>query len=73
MVIDKDHIGYCEVCGKRRYGSRKAAKAVARRMPDHQVPYRCPRQREYWHTGHLAKPIIHGIASKEDIYQRGAA
>jgi hypothetical protein len=70
LGVDKDYIGHCAPCAKRRYGSRRAAKAVARRVGEHMVAYRCPVQQEFWHTGHLATPVIRGVAPKGEVYNR---
>jgi len=73
LEAGKDYIGYCDACGKRRYGNRKSARVVARRMNEHLVAYRCPKYSEFWHVGHLAKPVIHGVAPKEVIYREVTA
>ena len=68
-----NYIGMCPACGKRRYGNKRSAKAVVRRMQDgHMVAYRCPAEPEYWHTGHLPTPVIKGFASKTEIFERTA-
>ncbi len=68
MVANKDYIGFCEPCQKRKYGNRRSAKVVARRMSDgHLVAYRCPVEKEFWHVGHLPLPVIKGFITREDI------
>jgi hypothetical protein len=42
-------------------------------MNEHLVAYRCPKYSEFWHVGHLAKPVIHGVAPKEVIYREVTA
>jgi len=68
LANNDHHIGVCDACGKRKYLSRSAAKTVVKRLnEDHMVAYRCPREREYWHVGHLPTPVIRGVAPKSDI------
>lgn len=51
------HHGDCAVCGKKRYGSRKDARAAARALypGDHLSAYRCA---DAWHYGHLSAYVI---------------
>lgn len=58
------HVGTCPSCGKRRYVSKRAAKAVIRQYRDRMNAYRCG---EYWHVGHLPRPVITGDATRDDI------
>lgn len=73
MESAKDYIGHCDTCHKRTYGNRKSARIVARRMTEHMVAYECPTRPGFWHVGHLAKPVIHGIAPKGVIYREVTA
>jgi hypothetical protein len=59
------HVGRCPRCGKRRYTSKRDAKAVIRQLRDRMNAYRCG---EYWHVGHLPKPVIAGDAGRDDIF-----
>jgi hypothetical protein len=68
LVVNRDYIGFCEHCQKRKYGNRKSARVVARRMGGgHVVAYRCPSEKEFWHVGHLPTPVIKGIVTREEI------
>jgi hypothetical protein len=55
-------VGVCEPCGKYTYLSRKAAKAIAKRAnpADPGTAYRCPRNLDQWHVGHLPPEIRNG-------------
>jgi hypothetical protein len=69
-----NYIGLCTACEKRRYGNKRAAKAVVRRMQDgHMVAYRCPVEQEYWHVGHLPTPVIKGISPRSQILNKETA
>jgi hypothetical protein len=61
------HIGTCQVCGKRCFTSRKAARKAIRTIGDgdHMTAYRCGAS--YWHIGHLPKAVIKGKTSRDRI------
>ena len=49
--------GDCPDCGKRRYGTRKAAKGVARKAHagENMIEYRCG---DYWHLAHAPHHVV---------------
>lgn len=67
----------CPLCGKRCYLTRKDARRIARRIP--QPPGKrlnaypsCgelanDKGGEYWHLGHLPKPVVRGKIPRDDI------
>lgn len=67
--------GWCDVCQKHSYASRKIAKQVCR-APDHlgrhKSPYECPYQPNVFHVGDLARAVIQGHTSRADRYPRAA-
>lgn len=57
--------GECPACGKRRFTSRKKAKAMARKLSLRGVnAYPCG---DYWHVGHLPKPVVQGVIDRDRI------
>lgn len=62
----------CAECGKRGYESRKIAKRAARAHHGHHLgQYRC--DSGLWHLGHLAQAVMHGTATRAEVYGRAAA
>lgn len=69
-----DYAGRCP-CGKVSYGSRKGAKVALRTHRGHGHPvngmrvYRCEESgQSYFHLGHLAPTVRHGVMSREERY-----
>lgn len=58
------HVGRCPECGKKRFLSRKDARAHIRdNLPNERMsPYPCGR---YWHFGHLKAAVIRGSATRD--------
>lgn len=59
-------LGTCEVCGKRCYESRRAARRAAHAIfPTQKVSaYRCG---NFYHFGHLPKIVNDGTMSRADV------
>ena len=49
--------GDCPDCGKRRYGTRKDAKGIARKAHagENMIEYRCG---DYWHLSHAPHHVV---------------
>ena len=62
-------VGTCNYCGKRCFRSRKDAKTYAKtKNPTaHWSVYQCG---EYWHFGHMPKPIQSGKMSRSTYGRR---
>jgi hypothetical protein len=74
MVINKTAIAtsWCEHHRKLSYISRKVARRVARRHPEHKSPYRCTEQPELWHIGALHPLVLQGIKGRGQTKKRAA-
>lgn len=57
----------CPTCGKKSWLTRADAKAMARRIPGGRSlsAYRCG---NYWHLGHLPRPVATGALTRDDIH-----
>lgn len=75
MAINKTAIAvnWCEEHRKLSYASRKDARKVARRHPEHKTPYRCmPNNPHLWHIGALHPLVLQGLKGKSQIKRRVA-
>jgi hypothetical protein len=66
--VGRSHdVGRCTACGKLLFLTRKAARDVARRMPEANRPraYRCPGISGHWHVGHLPDAVRHGEITRQ--------
>ena len=63
------HFGYCDVHRKRRYFTRKGAKAAIRRRHDKGVmrEYRCT-YANGWHLGHIPPVVRSGEKTADEVY-----
>jgi len=56
-------------CEKIAYPSRKIAKKAANLIKDHHLsPYRCPKNENHFHIGHLAPAIMTGKMDRRYLY-----
>jgi hypothetical protein len=60
-------LGICTECGKRIYTHKAHAKKAARvfHPGEHLAVYRCG---EWWHYGHLPKPVREGKTTRSEHY-----
>jgi hypothetical protein len=60
------HVGRCPECGKRRYLSKREAKAAARTVHRgaHLAAYACG---DYWHLGHLNAKVFTGEMERSEL------
>lgn len=60
---------WCATCQKRRYWTRRAARAVVRRLPGRRMsPYQCPAAADGWHVGHLPARVRLGKVGRDAHY-----
>lgn len=59
--------GTCSTCGKYAYTTKALAKRAHKGSPSNGHPsyYKCG---QYWHWGHLAEPVINGLATRDIVY-----
>lgn len=58
-------LGWCDRCGKNKYGSRKDAKKAARQLSQTGLnAYQCG---DFWHLGHLPTAVIGGHQNREEL------
>lgn len=57
----------CATCGKYAYSTKALAKRAHKGSPSNGHPsyYKCG---QYWHWGHLADPVINGLATRDIVY-----
>lgn len=65
-------MGFCEDHGKLLYGTRRAARNIAKQHTAHMNVYRCDIIDWYWHVGHLAEPIIRGETDRKTLYREAS-
>lgn len=61
------------VCGhsKRLYPSRKLARKAARQAHGHHLrEYRCTDVVGYWHIGHVARDVMRGRYTADEIFKK---
>lgn len=58
------------MCSKVSWSTRRAARAAKRRLPPdgHLSVYWCA-QHHGFHVGHLAPSVVHGLASRAQVYR----
>ena len=61
---------YCTACCKQSWARRKHARRQVRKSSERGMwAYRCPVS-EYWHIGHLPKPVRKGETTAAEHYER---
>lgn len=67
-----EYIGWCEVCEKRLYTTRKSARKAIKEARDGRMrPYRCSDQPDMFHVGHLPQRVRTGDVTVAEHYRRG--
>lgn len=57
----------CPTCGKRRFLTKADAKTVARQMKGRRGRLNAYRCGDFWHLGHLPKPVARGRLTRDDL------
>lgn len=72
---DGEHIGWCEVHGKRLYARRCQARKVIRQLPNRKGmrEYPCTEVDGHYHVGHLPPATVYGFKTANEVYGEGAA
>lgn len=62
-------MGWCPVCGKLLYATRKVARQAAREHPDrHMNEFRCDANPAMWHIGGVPDAVIKGEITRSEYY-----
>jgi hypothetical protein len=71
MTINKTAlaVAYCDEHRKLLYLTRKHAKQIARRHPEHKTAYRCSEQPDLWHIGAPHPLVLSGAKTKDELKQ----
>jgi hypothetical protein len=69
MSLRAPFIGTCADCGKRCFGTKRAAKTE----PDGSVVTCTPTLRRYWHYGHPPTALVRGLISRDQVGRPGGA
>jgi hypothetical protein len=65
-------VTWCEAHEKLCYTSRKRARQIARRHPEHKSTFRCSVNENLWHIGTLPDPIKYGHIGKAEFFEKVA-
>jgi hypothetical protein len=63
-------VTWCEKHQKLSYVSRKDARRIASRLPEHKTPYRCEFSDNLWHIGGLPARVKYGEMDRKEFYNR---